>query len=101
MGHSAISLRLERNLSSHPPTPRGFCCVCILETPHSQLCQIHSPILGPHIYFLGLSSKARALCISKWIRISKRILESQFPPLTGEFILMVSRLLICLNQLND
>lgn len=69
-----------------------------LENHHSRLCQIHSAILGPPIYFLGFSSKARALCTSKWI------LESQFPPLTGEqieFILMVSRLLICLNQFND
>ena len=55
---------------------------------------MYTAILGPHIYVLGFSSEARALCGSKWI------LES----LTGEqieFILTASRLLICLNQLND
>ena len=55
---------------------------------------MYPAILGPRIYVLGFSSEARALCGSKWI------LES----LTGEqieFILMASRLLSCLNQLND
>lgn len=55
---------------------------------------MYPAILGPRIYVLGFKSEARALGTSKWI------LES----LTGEqieFILMASRLLICLNQLND
>lgn len=61
-------------------------------------CQVCSAILGPCAHFLGFSSKARAEHASKWIQ------PAQVPALSGEqieFTLMVSRLLICLNQLND
>lgn len=89
---------LQGSPSSLCPALDVSAVLAYLEAHPALLCQVHSAILGLDIYFLGFRSETGALCSSKWI------LESQFPPFTGEqieFVLMASRLLICLNQLND
>lgn len=73
-------------------------CLPVRKPFKGRCCQVYSAMFRPCVLFLGLSSKSRAVHASKWIP------AAQVPALSGEqieFALMVSRLLICLNQLND
>lgn len=100
-GCSANALLTEPSLPPPPGHHTGQCSqhACLFGGPSKgRRCQVYSAILRPCVHFLGFSSKARAVYTSKWI------LAAQVPALSGEqieFTLIVSRLLICLNQLND